>query len=122
MTLTTEATTKPPTIVALPLSGELARLEAVDVTLIGDVLESIDIGPNGDTYYRVTARNLLHEIAMARCLLDLAEEAVLDARQERLDAERHVCPGCPTLLEPDEDTCGAARCNAEWAMDCAGLR
>jgi hypothetical protein len=113
MTLTTEATTKPPTIVALPLSGELARLEAVDVTLIGDVLESIDIGPNGDTYYRVTARNLLH---------DLAEEAVLDARQERLDAERHVCPGCPTLLEPDEDTCGAARCNAEWAMDCAGLR
>lgn len=122
MTLTTEATTTgAPRIVPLPISALLACLEAVDVTLIGDALETVDVGPIDGTYYRVSARNLLHEIAVARCLLDNAEEAVLDARQERAEAERHVCPGCPTMLEPDENTCGSARCEREWAMDCAGL-
>lgn len=118
MSSTIEAIT---TTVAFGVPDELAAAEAVDVTLIGDTLESVDVGPFAGVYYRVSAANLVHAVAVCRALLDEIESAVFDARQERLDAERHVCPGCPTLLEPDENTCGSARCEREWAMDCAGL-
>lgn len=117
MTQTYEATTTVP--FAVPT--ELATVEAVDVTL-GDVMETIDIGPFivgpfVDVYYRASAPDLLVEIDRARRILNAAEDAVLEARQVRMDAQRRECPGCHTLLDEAEQTCGDARCERVYAED-----
>lgn len=119
-------TFRPPTIVpvALDTADELAGLEAVDTVIVSDTCEQIDIGgagPLADVYLRLTSPDPLVTLDGLRRLIDRAEAAVLDARQDRADAERHECPGCPVLLEPDEDTCGSARCDQVLALDMAGL-
>lgn len=116
MTLTTEATTTRP----LPVPLELATAEAVDVTLLGQTMETVDIGPFDGCYFRVSAFDLVVEIDNLRRLLDQAEEAVLDARQERMMADRRRCY-CGALLDIDEPTCGALRCSRELALDGSGL-
>lgn len=98
----------------------LADVEVTDVEL-GQAHESIDVGQPGGVYLRVCAPDLVVGVDEMRRLLDRIEEAVLDARHDAMMAARHVCPGCPTLIDPDEPTCGAPACNAELAMDCAGL-
>lgn len=123
MTITNEATTStagPPVILPFDVPDELAALEATDVTLIGEALETVDIGPLGGIYYRVAAPDLMVAIDDARKLLNQAEEAVLDARQARIEAERHRCY-CDALLDADEETCGSVRCGREYALDRQGL-
>lgn len=114
-------TDTPVTILPLAVPDALATAEAVDVTLIGDAMETVDVGPFNGVYFRVAADDLVVAVDQARRVLDELEAAVLDARQDRMEAQRHECPGCPTRLDPDEVTCGAAYCNRIYAQDCAGL-
>lgn len=120
--------TQAPTIVPLTLiyeGGEdISDMEATDPVIVSDTLEQIDIGGAGPlhgTYLRVSAPDLVVAFDALRRLIDQAEAAVLDARQDRMDEQRHECPGCPILLEPDEETCGSSRCNQLLALDMAGL-
>jgi hypothetical protein len=94
--------------VAVP--DELATAEATDVTLIGDALETVDVGPFDGAYYRLSATDLVVAVDRARRLLNEIETAVLDARQDRYQALLRPCPWCSTLIEPDEDDCGSGTC------------
>lgn len=108
-----------PTIlpIGMDLTNGLAQMEATDAE-IGQSHESIDVGPLPDgSYVRLLAPDLVVRVDEARRLFDRIEEAVLDARHDKMMAERHVCPGCPTMLDPEEITCGAPACNRELAMD-----
>jgi hypothetical protein len=108
------------TLVPLPVPDELATSEATDVTLLGEAVETVDVGPFAGCYFRVVAVDLVVAVDQARRLLDEIERVVLDARQDRADAERHRCY-CDLPLEVDELTCGASRCQREWALDRQGL-
>lgn len=119
--------TQPPTIVPVtfvyPGGEDIADIEATDAVILSEHLEQIDVGGAGPlhgVYLRLSAPDLVAVAEELRRLSDRIIDAVLDARQDRLDAQRHVCPGCPTMLEPDEVTCGDRRCEAEHARDCAG--
>lgn len=117
----------PITIVPVTLTYEggedFSDLDVADAICISDTLEQVDIGGGllGTRYLRFSGPDLVAAIDALRRVLDRAQDAVLDARQARIDAERQECPGCRTLIEPDENTCGAAACEREWALDMAGL-
>lgn len=105
--------------IPLAVPDELATAEATDVTLIGEAMETVDVGPFDGAYIRLCATDLVVAVDQARRLLDQIEEAVLDARQERTEAEQHECY-CGVRLDPEEACCGARSCvamlNAErWA-------
>lgn len=104
------------TVAVQVVADALARAEAVDVELHGETSESIDVGPFDGTYYRLNAPDLVVAVDAARALLDQIEAAVLDARQERMDAERHDC-SCGVRLEIDEPTCGSAICGRRYAQE-----
>lgn len=100
----------PPIIVPLAIfPATLDVLEAVDVDLT-EHHETVDVGPIDGRYLRFMAPDLLVAVDQARRVLGLIEDAVLDARQEAMEAERHDCP-CGTRLEADEISCGSPRCD-----------
>lgn len=95
------------------------QLEAINA-VVGDKTETIEIGPFFGRYLTVTAEDLMVRAEQVIDLMRQVQDAVLDARQERLDAERHDC-WCGTRLEADEVTCGADRCQRTEAQDRMGL-
>lgn len=97
---------------------ELATAEATDA-VIGEV-ETVDVGPFNGHYFRISAADLVIAVDDARRVLTEIEAAVLDARQDKADAERHDC-WCGVRLEADETTCGAKACDRNHADDMAGL-
>ena len=123
MSTTAEATTT--TVPLIWPSGEDIRdLDVADAIVVTDRMEQVDIGGAGilhGRYLRFSGEDLVVAAEELRRLADRIIDAVLDARQVRADAQRHECPGCPTLIDPDENTCGTARCERVWADDCAGL-
>ena len=125
MSTTTEATTTTiPVTLIWPAGEDIADLDVADAVVVSDRLEQVDIGGGGvlhGRYLRFSGEDLVVAAEELRRLADRIIDAVLDARQARMDAQRHECPGCPTLIDPDENTCGAASCERIWAMDCAGL-
>jgi len=95
--------------IPLPVSAEgVDALEAVDANIKNDN-ETVDVGPFGTTYLRLTGTDLVAFADALRLLSDRIIDTVMEARQERVDAERHRCE-CGALLDADEDDCGAARC------------
>lgn len=106
------------TIPMIPMAvpDELATAEATDVTLIGEVMETVDVGPFAGAYLRICAPDLVVAVDQARRLLDEIERAVMDARQERADEMSHEC-FCGVRLDPEEACCGAERCERELAAE-----
>lgn len=112
-------------MIAVPAELLDRALEAADATIERDA-ETVAVGPFGDvTYYRVSAPDLVVAVDEARRLLDEIEAAVLDARQDKIDAERHQCAFCSTLIDGDMETCGHSVCDrrlaAERYYDALGL-
>ena len=123
---TTDHTTGPCTIVPVTLlyeGDDLDDIEATDAVIISDKLESVDVGGGGalhGVYLRITGPDLIAAADGLRRLADRIIDAVLDARQDKADAERHDC-WCGVRLEADETTCGARACDRNHADDMAGL-
>lgn len=91
------------------------NLEATDATILTEDHESVDVGPftsplGFDYYKRLTGSDLVAWVDACRRVLTEIEAVVLDARQDKADAERSTCPWCSTLIEADEDFCGSATC------------
>lgn len=103
----------PPTIIPLAVTIPEGT-EACDVEL-AEHHESIDVGPFAGAYLRLCAPDLVVAVDQARRLLDLIEEAVLDARQEQIEVERQRCYcGAPLA---GEITCGDIVCDRRYAED-----
>lgn len=99
---------------------DLDHLDVADATVVSDRLEQVDVGGGGvlhGVYLRLSGPDLVAAADALHRLADRIIDAVLDARQDRMEAQRHECPGCRTLLEPDETTCGRRACEREWAME-----
>ena len=115
-----------PTILTLPLvdgPDDLDRIEAVDAQIRRHV-EYVDIGPlpnTANTYLRVAAGDLFACAEALRRLADRIIDTVADARMDALDAELVACPSCPTLIGPDDHTCGSPGCQRLCALDSEGL-
>ncbi len=103
-----------------PNGEDITDMEATDVVLIGDKVEQIDIGGGGvlgvGTYLRVTAPDLVVAADALKRLADEIIHAVIDARQDRLDAEAHNCH-CGVRLEADEEDCGSQLCRRRSAQE-----
>jgi hypothetical protein len=98
---------------------DIDDLDIADPEIVSDVLERLDIGGAGPLhgrYWRVEAPDLVEVATALHRLADRIVDAILNARQDKLDAERHDC-WCGTRLDPDEITCGAARCNQAERYD-----
>lgn len=122
MSTTVEATTTIPVRLRWPDGEDITDLDVADAVIVGE-LEQVDIGGAGvltGTYLRVTGPDLVVAAEALRRLADRIIDAVLDARQERIEAEQHECY-CGARLDPDEITCGALRCQREWRDDRQGL-
>lgn len=122
MTTTAPATTVPITLI-WPCGEDIADMEITDALIINDTLEQIDIGGRGvlqGVYLRISGPDLVCAFEELRRKCDEAIHQIMDARQDRLDAERHHC-WCNTLLEPDEVDCGAQACRHYTAQDAQGL-
>lgn len=115
-------TTRMVPVTLLYESDDLDDIEATNAVIISDNLESIDVGGGGvlhGMYLRVTGSDLVAAAGGLHRLADRIIDAVIDARQDAVDAARHQCPGCLVMLDPDENTCGDRRCEREWARDSA---
>lgn len=116
MTITERPIDQAPPITTVPLrfgADDIDNLDIADPTIVSDTLEHVDIGGAGPLfgrYLRVEADDLVEVADALRRLADRIIVAVIDARDEKLDAERHDC-FCGVRLEPDEVTCGSAVCN-----------
>lgn len=96
----------------------LAGMEATNATTGNH--ETVEIGPMFGRYLSLSAPDLLVSLDALKRLIDQAEVAVMDARQEALELERTACPGdCGTLIDPDEDFCGSRLCARRIANDMA---
>jgi hypothetical protein len=104
----------------VPFDGALIEVLEATNAVIGDNVESVEVGPIAGRSLVLTAPDLLVSFDAVKRLIDQAEVAVMDARQDRADAERHECY-CGVRLEADELTCGSSRCEREFAMDASGL-
>lgn len=94
--------------IPVPFDADLlAGLEATNATTGNH--ETVEIGPLFGRYLVLSAPDLLASLDELKRLIDKAEAAVLDARQDQADAARHACD-CGTLIDPDEDHCGSIRC------------
>lgn len=96
-------------------SGEdFADMEATDAEVFDDGTEQVDVGGGGllpMAYLRFRGENLVAAADALKRLADQIIDAVMDARQEKLDAERRCCPYCLVVkIEPDEDYCGSIDC------------
>lgn len=109
-----------PCIVELAITGdEIADMEAIDCVLHGQDLEHVDVGPIaalGGAYLRVTSPDLVVAADELRSLGHRIADTVLEARQDALDAERHVC-FCGVRLDPDVDTCGDLICARRYFQE-----
>jgi hypothetical protein len=116
--------TQPTTTTTLDLIESLTGLAATEVTNAeaGEKHETVEVGPIAGTYLRLRAPDILVAVKNLEDLLDRVADAVMDARHDKMMAERRRCPGCPALIDPDEQTCGDPRCDRELAQDTAGLR
>lgn len=83
--------------------------DVCDVELIGQTTEEITVIIGGYEL-RLRSTDLVAAVAGLDDLKHAVTMAVLDARQEQAEAERHNCD-CGTRLEADEITCGAPACN-----------
>lgn len=115
------ATTSIP--VAFRFGGDdVDDLDVCDSETGGDT-ERIAVGHAGPLFGRyliIEAPDLVEWTDAMRRVLDRIVDATLNARQDQLDAERHQC-WCGCMLEPDEMTCGATRCNRAMVADSMGL-
>lgn len=123
----TELAIQPPTIhpVTLIYEGgeDILNIEVTDAVIVSDTLEQVDIGGGGvlhGTYLRLSGPDLVVAAEELRRLADRIEACVLDARQEKIDAERHAC-WCGTRLDPEELDCGAPRCRHLTIQDANGM-
>lgn len=114
-------TTTRPRIYRPALDVGLTTLEAVDAE-VGSRYESIDVGPFVDAtsdaiYLRLRSDDLVRFADDLHRLADQIIDGMLDARQAKMDAERHECPGCRTRIAPDEIACGSPRCERIAAQE-----
>ena len=122
MTVIDDPKVTPPQIIEVPLifgAYEIDGLDIEDVTIASDSCERIDLGGSGallGSTLRVEANDLVAVADALRRLADRISTATFDARDEKLDAERHDC-FCRVRLERDEVTCGSAVCDAKAAAE-----
>lgn len=113
--------TQPTTQTTTVLLGadDIDLLDIADPEVLSDNLERVDIGGTGllrGCYLRIESPDLVLVAEALHRLADRIMNAAFDAREEKLEAERHDC-WCGTRLEADEITCGAARCDQAERLD-----
>lgn len=114
-----EHTTRKPSDLPVHLDADVIdHLEATNCVIVADTTERIEVGPFDGRYLIVQAPDLVAAADALRRLADRIIDVALDARTEKLEADRHNCL-CGARLEADECTCGAARCEREYALDAA---
>lgn len=119
MTTTHPATTYHPVTLIYPGGEDISDMEATDCVIVSETLEQIDIGGAGPlhrAYVRLSAPDLVVALTALKNLCDDAINAVLDARQDRAEAERHDCL-CGVRLEADELTCRQPACNRRYLQE-----
>lgn len=112
MPTTTDAITYHPVTLIYPGGEDISDMEATDCVIVSEELEQIDIGGAGplhNAYLRLSAPDLVVALTAIKTLCSDAIDAVLDARQDRAEAERHDC-SCGVRLEADELHCGSPAC------------
>lgn len=121
-TIDAQPTTEAPEIIPVSLIFGALDIDDLDVCnpeIASATCERIDIGHAGPLfgrYLRVEANDLVEVAHALHSLADRISSVIFDARDEKLEAERHDC-FCGTRLEPDESTCGAETCNRRAAAE-----
>lgn len=93
---------------------EIDDIDVFDSEIVSDTCERISIGGGGALFgrcWRVEANDLVEVADALHRLADRIVQATFAARQDRIEALQHDCI-CGTRLDPDEVTCGAARCDS----------
>lgn len=106
---------------------DIDELDVCNPEIVSDTCERIEVGHAGPLfgrYLRIEANDLVDVAGALHRLADRITHATFDARDEKLEAERHDCY-CGTRLERDEITCGAEPCNQRacaeaWADEHSG--
>lgn len=105
---------------AVPVPLDAAIFDGLEATnpTTGDV-ETVEIGPLFGRYLTLSAPDLLVSLDALKRLADEAQVAVMDARQEAVEAERQSCHYCdtPHSVEPGADTCGRADCERRFGAE-----
>jgi hypothetical protein len=113
--------TKPTEIPVRLIFGahDIDELDVFDSEVLSDTCERVSIGGAGPLfgrYLRVETNDLVDVAQALHRLADRIMDTTFDAREEKLEAERHDCY-CGTRLEADEVTCGATLCDRKARVE-----